>query len=155
MRIYIKRISPFQCLFSNLNSYLFYKILTSFQSLKFLTFIHLCGELNMYGPHRLTCLNTWPIGSSNIRRCALVEVDVWGSVSLWGKALRSHFSSYSVAHSLLLPVDPAPSPAPCQPTCQQISLHGVNGLSLLTVSQPQLNVFQCKICHGNGVSSQQ
>ena len=31
------------------------------------------GGLNMYGPHRFMCLNTWPIGSGTIRMCGLVE----------------------------------------------------------------------------------
>jgi hypothetical protein len=37
-------------------------------------------------PHRLMCLNAWPIGSGTIRRYGLVG----GSVSLWGRALRSN-----------------------------------------------------------------
>ena len=37
------------------------------------------GGLNRYGPHRLMCLNAWPIGRGTIRRCGFVE----GSVSLW------------------------------------------------------------------------
>ena len=37
-----------------------------------------------YGPHRLMCLNAWPIGSGTIRRCGLVGV----GVSLWVWALR-------------------------------------------------------------------
>ena len=34
------------------------------------------GGLNGYGPHRLICLNAWPIRSGTIRRCGLVGVDV-------------------------------------------------------------------------------
>jgi hypothetical protein len=30
------------------------------------------GGLNMNGPHRLMCLNAWPIGSGTIRRYGLV-----------------------------------------------------------------------------------
>ena len=37
-------------------------------------------------PHRLICLNAWPIESGTIRRCALVE----RNVSLLGQALMSH-----------------------------------------------------------------
>jgi hypothetical protein len=31
-----------------------------------------CGDFNRYGPHRLTCLNAWPIGSGTIKRCGIV-----------------------------------------------------------------------------------
>ena len=34
------------------------------------------GCLNMYGPHRLMCLNACLIGSGTIRRCDLVGVGV-------------------------------------------------------------------------------
>ena len=42
----------------------------------------LCGpESGMWlfkrnGPHRLLCLNAWPIGSDIIRRCGIAGVDV-------------------------------------------------------------------------------
>ena len=32
--------------------------------------------LTRYGPHRLMCLNVWPIGRGRIRRCGLVGVGV-------------------------------------------------------------------------------
>ena len=32
-----------------------------------------CG-LNRYGPHKLKCLNAWPIASGTIRRCGLVGI---------------------------------------------------------------------------------
>jgi hypothetical protein len=35
-----------------------------------------CDDLNMYGPHVHIHLNAWPIGSSTIRKCGLVEVGV-------------------------------------------------------------------------------
>jgi hypothetical protein len=35
-----------------------------------------CDDLNRYNPHRLMCLNAWPIGSGNVSRCGLVSVDV-------------------------------------------------------------------------------
>jgi hypothetical protein len=34
------------------------------------------GGLNRNGPHRLMCLNTWPMGSDTIRRCGLVGESV-------------------------------------------------------------------------------
>ena len=34
------------------------------------------GDLNRNAPHRLMCLNTWPIGSGTIRGCGLVGVGV-------------------------------------------------------------------------------
>jgi hypothetical protein len=37
------------------------------------------GGLNKSGPHRLMCVNAWPIGSGAIKRCGLV---VGGNVSL-------------------------------------------------------------------------
>jgi hypothetical protein len=30
------------------------------------------GGLNRDGPHRLMCLNVWPIGSDALRRCGLI-----------------------------------------------------------------------------------
>jgi hypothetical protein len=35
-----------------------------------------CGALNRYGPHRLMCLNAWPMGSGTIKMCGLLEVGV-------------------------------------------------------------------------------
>jgi hypothetical protein len=35
-----------------------------------------CGGLNGYGPHRLMCLNAWPIENGTIRRCGLFGVGV-------------------------------------------------------------------------------
>jgi hypothetical protein len=35
-----------------------------------------CTGLNMFGPHRLMCVNVWPTGSGTIRRWGLVEVGV-------------------------------------------------------------------------------
>jgi hypothetical protein len=35
-----------------------------------------CGGLSRYSPHRLLCLNAWPIGSGTIKKCCLVEVGV-------------------------------------------------------------------------------
>ena len=35
-----------------------------------------CTDLSRYGPHRLTCLKTWPIGSESISKCCLVEESV-------------------------------------------------------------------------------
>jgi len=43
------------------------------------------------------------------------------------------------------------SPAPCLPAGCHASLHGDSGLNLWTVSQPQLNVFLYKNCHGRAV----
>lgn len=37
---------------------------------------NLCGVLNKYGPHRIICLNSWPVGSGTIRRIGLVGVDL-------------------------------------------------------------------------------
>ena len=34
--------------------------------------ICICGGLNRYGTHRLTCLNVCLIGNSTIKRCGLV-----------------------------------------------------------------------------------
>jgi hypothetical protein len=34
------------------------------------------GGLNRCGPHRLMCLNAWPIWSVTLRRCGLVGVDM-------------------------------------------------------------------------------
>jgi hypothetical protein len=36
--------------------------------------LSLCGDLNRFGPHRLMCLNAWPIGSGIIRRGDLVGI---------------------------------------------------------------------------------
>ena len=36
----------------------------------------LCGGLNRNDPHRLICMNVWPIGSNTIRRCGLDGVGV-------------------------------------------------------------------------------
>lgn len=33
-----------------------------------------CSGLNRNGPHRLVCLNSWPIGSGPVRRCGHVGV---------------------------------------------------------------------------------
>ena len=44
-----------------------------------------CGGLNRYDPHRLMCLNAWPVGSDTIRRCGLVG----GSVSLWRQSFKT------------------------------------------------------------------
>jgi hypothetical protein len=33
--------------------------------------LHICGDLNRYGHHRLMCVNAWPLGSDTIRRCGL------------------------------------------------------------------------------------
>ena len=49
----------------------------------------------------------------------------------------------------------ATSPAACPPACSHAFCHDDNGLTLGTVSQPQLNVFLYKSCCGHGVSSQQ
>jgi hypothetical protein len=35
-----------------------------------------CGGFNRFGPLRLMCLNTWPMGSDAIRRCVLVGIGV-------------------------------------------------------------------------------
>jgi Fe-S oxidoreductase len=35
-----------------------------------------CGSLNRNGPHRLMCLDDWPIGSDTIRRLGLVGIGV-------------------------------------------------------------------------------
>jgi len=45
-----------------------------------------CGGLDRYGSHRFMCLNAWPTGSGNIRRCGLVGIDValFEEVSLSG-----------------------------------------------------------------------
>ena len=41
--------------------------------------------LNMYGSHRLMCLNTWPIGSEIIKNCGLrVGVALLEEVCLCG-----------------------------------------------------------------------
>ena len=54
--------------------------------------------LNRYGPHRLVCLNVWPLESGTIRRCGLVK----GSMSLWRWGLRSLICpSHAQWHSLL------------------------------------------------------
>ena len=51
------------------------------------------GGLNKYGPHRLRCLNAWPIRSGAIRMCGCVVVGVallelmwlcWGRCGLVG-----------------------------------------------------------------------
>ena len=34
------------------------------------------GGLNRYGPHRLMCVNAWPVGSGTIRRCGIAGVSV-------------------------------------------------------------------------------
>ena len=47
------------------------------------------------------------------------------------------------------------SSAPCLPGHHHAFCHADNALNLLTVSQPQLNVFLYKSCLGHGVSSQQ
>jgi hypothetical protein len=86
-----------------------------------------CGGLNKNVPHRLMCLNAWPIGSGTIRRCGLVG----GSVSLYGVGLKASYVQAlpSVVHSLLLLlVDrdvelSASSPAPCLPACCHASHH--------------------------------
>lgn len=36
----------------------------------------ICGGLNRNGHHRLMVLNAWPIASSIIKRCGLVEAGV-------------------------------------------------------------------------------
>ena len=36
----------------------------------------MCGGLSKNDPHRLMCLNIWPIGNSTIRKCGLVRVGV-------------------------------------------------------------------------------
>jgi hypothetical protein len=35
-----------------------------------------CGGFNGYSPHRLMCLDAWPMGSGSIKRCGLVGVGV-------------------------------------------------------------------------------
>ena len=35
-----------------------------------------CGGLNRNVPHRLMCLNAWPIGSDTIRKYGLVGLDM-------------------------------------------------------------------------------
>jgi hypothetical protein len=79
------------------------------------------------------CLNAYPIGSGTIRKCGLVG----GSMSLWGRALRSDTQATpSVVNSLfLMPSDEdvefsAPSPALSLPPCHHVSCHNDDGLNL-------------------------
>lgn len=46
----------------------------------------ICGGMNMNGPHRFTCLNTWSQVSGTSRR--MRSCDLWGGVCHWGLALR-------------------------------------------------------------------
>jgi len=47
-----------------------------------------CGDLNRFSPHRLMCLNAWPMGNGPIRirwsRCGLVGESVSCVGGLWG-----------------------------------------------------------------------
>lgn len=98
-----------------------------------------CGSLNRYDPHRLICLNVWPI-EIGTRRYSLVgsRCDLAGrTVSLWRQVLRSHIcSSHAQWDSLsLLPADEdielsVPFPAPCLPTCCHAPSCDDNGLNL-------------------------
>ena len=76
------------------------------------------GGLNLYGTHRLTCLNAWSMRSGNIRKSDLVRVGVALLEKVFpcvGWALRILYTSYaqygkslllaaSGRYSLLLPV---------------------------------------------------
>jgi hypothetical protein len=81
--------------------------------------VEYCG-LNRNRPHRLMCLNTWPMGSGIIRRCGLVEVGVaWLEEVPRGWTWRSQKLKPVLC---LLPEDPdvelsVPSPAPRLPVC--------------------------------------
>ena len=57
-----------------------------------------CGGLNRYDPHRLMCLNAWPVESDTIRRCGLVG----GSVSLWRQSFDVIYTQATPSDNLLL-----------------------------------------------------
>jgi hypothetical protein len=91
------------------------------------------GGLNRNGPHRLMCLNAWPIGSGIIRMCGLVGVGVALCVTVEAGFRVSYVQA--MPSLLLLPMDQdversALSPAPCLPACCHASHHGDNGPNL-------------------------
>lgn len=56
-----------------------------------------CSGLTRYDPHRLMCLNAWPIGSDTIRWCGLLRIGVallekvcHCGDGLWGPMLKLH-----------------------------------------------------------------
>ena len=77
-------------------------------------FFGYCG-LNSYSPHRLMCLNVWPIESSTIRKCDLVG----GSVSLWGADFEVSYAHCGRKSLLAIYGQDgelsAPPPVPCLP----------------------------------------
>ena len=96
--------------------------------------LELYGGLNRYGPHRLMCLNAWPIGSGTNRRCGLVGESVLLCVGA-GFEVSYAQAIPSVAHSLPLmsedqDVELCAPPAPCPPSHCHASYYDYNQLNL-------------------------
>lgn len=111
-----------------------------------------CGDLTRYGPHRLTCLNSWHIGSGIIRRCGLVGGNISLCHRLWSP-LCSNYVQYGIQ---------SPSDA-YQWRCRTIDFSGtglpehchapsrmIMDLTSETVSQPQWNISLYMSCQGHG-----
>lgn len=68
--------------------------------------VGVCDGGNRYAPHRLMCLNTWPMGNGTIRRNGLVGVDVlcWRKCVTMGVGFEvsKAQATPSVEHSLLV-----------------------------------------------------
>ena len=106
--------------------------------LSFISCLGYCGGLNRYGPHRLICLNAWPIGSGAVRRCDLVGkamalmMEVCHCGGRPGSLICSKPCPVWDTVPFLLPVDQdielsAPSPTLCcLPACCHASCHDDN-----------------------------